>query len=92
MFYFPLIALFAVDSNGLQTFNPMPWAQPLKQTVVDLNRGTNIGSGIFGETWSNLVYKSFGKNDLLYDAMNSATIGTAFPDTPFGAQMETIEN
>jgi len=83
-------SLFTVDANGLQTFNPMPWAQPLKEKVMDLNKGTNIGSGLFGETWSDIVYNSFGENDLLFDALDKATVGAEFPDTFFAAQMETI--
>ena len=83
-------SLFTVDANGLQTFNSMPWAQPLKDTVMDLNSATNIGSGIYGETWSELVYQSFGENDLLYDALDTATVSVTFPDTDFGTQLKTV--
>ena len=83
-------SLYTVDGKGLQTFNQMPWAQPLKDSVMNINRATSLGSGIYGETWSDLVYKSFGENDLLFDAVETATVATPFPDTPFGKQLEIV--
>ena len=57
---------------------------------MNINKATSLESGIYDETWSDLVYKSFGENDLLYDAVETATVATTFPDTPFGKQLEIV--
>jgi uncharacterized protein (DUF1501 family) len=84
--------LLVVDPGGFEQFNPMPWAQPLKTKVKKLNKTTKLGSGIYGETWANLLFQAIGDNQLLYDALTSVELGTKFPDNPLGSQFESISD
>ena len=85
-----LASLFVADPFDYQLFNPMTWAQPLWDTVKHLNKFSNLGSGLFSETWSNMLLQSLGENDLLYNAISSTQVSTIFPETKIGAQLETI--
>ena len=85
-----LSSLFVADPFDYQLFNPMYWAQPLWDTIKSLNKITNIGSGLFGETWSNRLLQSIGENEILYDVVTSTPIDTSFPEDDLGKQLETI--
>ena len=85
-----LASLFVADPFDYQLFNPMTWAQPLWDTVKHLNKFSNIGSGLFSETWSNLLLQSLGENDLLYNTLSTTQLQTNFPETNLGLQLETI--
>ena len=79
-----LTSLFVADPFDYQLFNPMSWAQPLWETLKHLNKFTNIGSGLFGETWSTRVLQSLSENDLLYNAITSTTTSVNFPEDEIG--------
>ena len=85
-----LASLFVSDPFEYQLFNPMSWAQPLWDTVKKLNKITNFGSGLFGETWANFFLQSLGENALLYEAISSATTATQFHEDELSSQLETI--
>ncbi len=84
-------SLFVLDPRvGFEKLNPIPWAEPLVDEVKYLNNGTNFGSGLFSETWSNLLFQALGENDLLYEALRSVTLATEFPSTYLGKQLELV--
>ncbi len=85
-----LASLFVADPFDYQLFNPMTWAQPLWNTVKHLNKFSNLGSGLFSETWSNMLLQSLGENALLYNAISTTQVDTNFPETKLGKQLETI--
>lgn len=85
-------SLFVLDPRvGFERLNPIPWAVPLVDQVKHLNNATYLGSGLFSETWSNLLYQAIGENDLLYESLRSVSLTTEFPtDTYLGKQMELV--
>lgn len=46
---------FVVEPDGFETFNPSSETPSLLNAVKDVNSATNIGSGLFGETWSSFL-------------------------------------
>lgn len=64
---------------GLNRLNPIPWAQPLWDRIKQLNSASNVGSSLFGETWSNSLLKGVGENKILKDAIESTSLDTNFP-------------
>jgi hypothetical protein len=86
-----MISLFVLDPfAGLQKLNPIPWAQPLWNRIKKLNKVTKLGSNLFGETWSSLLFRAVGENQLVYDSLKSATLPTTFPKTDLGNQLELV--
>ena len=85
-----LTSLFVADPFDYQLFNPMTWAQPLWNTIKHLNKFSNLGSGLFSETWSNTLLQSIGENDLLFNMLSLTQLDTQFPETKLGKQLETI--
>ena len=82
-------SLFVLDPRvGFEKLNPIPWAEPLVDDVKNLNKATNLGSGLFGETWSNLLLQAIGENELLFDSLQSVSLDTEFPPEYISAQME----
>ena len=51
---------------------------------------TKLGSGIYGETWANLLFQAIGDNQLLHDALTSVELPTTFPDNPLGSQLSAL--
>ena len=84
-------SLFVLDPRaGFEKLNPMPWAEPLVEEIKNLNSATKFGSGLFGETWSNLLFQAIGENDLLFEALRSVTLSTEFPSDYLGQQLELV--
>eukprot|EP00586_Coscinodiscus_wailesii_P017163 CAMPEP_0172518280 /NCGR_PEP_ID=MMETSP1066-20121228/290722_1 /TAXON_ID=671091 /ORGANISM="Coscinodiscus wailesii, Strain CCMP2513" /LENGTH=2420 /DNA_ID=CAMNT_0013300633 /DNA_START=56 /DNA_END=7314 /DNA_ORIENTATION=- len=83
-------SLFVADPSDYQLFNPMRGAQPLWDTIKNLNNYTNLGSGLLSETWSNILLQSLGENALLYDSISTTEVDTTFPEDELGSQLETI--
>ena len=75
---------------GVEKLNPMTWAQPLWNNIKKLNSASNIGSSLFGETWSNAIFKAVGENELLKDTLDSVTISTTFSDDYVSRQFELV--
>lgn len=84
--------VFTIDPSGVSTFNPIPWNTDIEDTVKKMNDATTSNSGLFAETWSRMLYQSLGENELLQEAMDpsTASLGTAFPKTGLGRQMEAV--
>jgi hypothetical protein len=76
--------------KGVDKLNPRSSAQPIWDSVKKLNAATNIGSSIFGETWSNLLFESTQGSNLLKDAVESTTLLTTFPNNELGSRLELI--
>jgi hypothetical protein len=87
-----LSSAFILDPRtGLQNLNPMSWAQPLWDKVKKLNAFTNLGSNLFGETWSNTLFKAVGEIKFLKGALDSTSLNTAFPQGhELGSQFELV--
>ena len=87
-----LATTFTLDPfAGLQKLNPMGWAQPIWNTVKKLNSASNLGSSLFGETWSNTLFKAVGENEFLKDTLDAATLATSFPaDNDFAQQLQMV--
>lgn len=69
---------------GLENFNPNPsWGQPLWDNVKKLNAKTNIGSSLFGETWSNTLIRAVSEIELLKEKLDRISLLT-----PFGSENE----
>ena len=76
--------------RGVEELNPIPWADPLLGKVKHLNNATNIGSGLFSETWSNTLFQSLGENDIFYEALKTAKLSTAFPSNSLGKELAMV--
>jgi hypothetical protein len=86
-----LAALFVLDARlGVEKFNPTSWFQPMLDDVRDVNKATKLGSGVFAETWSNLLFQAIDENELLYEALRAVELSTVFPENDLSAQMELV--
>lgn len=83
---------FTLDPwSGVERLNPMTWAQPLWNSIKNLNSASNIGSSLFGETWSNTVFKAVGESNLLKQTLDSVTLSTTFSeDNDLARQFELV--
>uniref|UniRef100_A0A7S1BVX8 Uncharacterized protein n=1 Tax=Corethron hystrix TaxID=216773 RepID=A0A7S1BVX8_9STRA len=79
-----------VDSSGVEKFNPIPWSDDIEPVIKDLNNGMTSTSGLFGETWSRLLYKALGENKILFEALKDADPTESFPETHLGEQLLTV--
>lgn len=87
-----LASTFTLDPwAGIQKLNPIHWAQPVWDNIKKLNSASNIGSSLFGETWSNAVFKAVGENELLKETLDATNLETNFPDDNYVAsQFELV--
>jgi hypothetical protein len=87
-----LASLFVLDPRvGFERLNPMPWAESIIDEIKNLNNATNLGSGLFAETWGNLLYQAIGENDILYNSLKDVSLPTEFPvDNNFGRQLNVV--
>jgi len=75
--------LTIVESDGIEKMNPNPYSvlsDSFVTRVRNINKATNIGSGLFAETWGSLLSDGIGENELLFDALDSATLQQTFTD------------
>merc|ERR1712157_498289 len=63
---------FTLSSNGLAAFNQNP--EVPTESIKALNSKTTADSGFFAETWSLKLSESLENQDILKDALDSATI------------------
>ena len=73
-----LTPLFVVDPYGIEKINPIPWASDIVGSIKHLNKVEKLGSSIYGGTWSDLLLRALGENQLLYDAFTSTTLNATF--------------
>jgi hypothetical protein len=84
------VQTFILDSwRGMADLNPSEWAQPIWDRVKQLNAASNLGSNVFGETWSNSLFQVVGENEMLQDKIENTTLSTEF-DFEFGGQLEIV--
>jgi len=67
-----------VDPYGIEKVNPIPWASDIVGPMKRLNKVEKVGSSIYGETWSDLLLRALGENQLLYDAFTQTTLSASF--------------
>jgi len=73
--------LFVMDPKGIQKFNPIPWATTnFISQIKQLNKVEQIGSSVYGKTWSDLLLRALGENQLLFDAFDQTKLTTAFSE------------
>lgn len=61
--------LTIVESDGIEKMNPNPYStlsDSFVTKVRDINKATNIGSGLFAETWGSLLSNVSGASVLFY--------------------------
>ena len=86
-----LTPLFVVDPYGIEKVNPIPWASDVVGPIKRLNKLEKIGSSIYGETWSDLLLRALGENQLLYDAFTQTTLNASFTDSNYlSIQFEAV--
>jgi hypothetical protein len=67
-----------VDPYGIEKINPIPWAKDIIGSIKRLNKVERIGSSIYGETWSDMLLRALGENQLLYDAFTEYSLNATF--------------
>ena len=82
--------LVVVNPFSYDKFNPVPWAPDVSNVVKSTNPYSLVGSGMFGETWSDSLFQSLGENKLLYSNYNGVRLSTGFPNTHHGRQLASI--
>jgi len=82
--------LFVLDPSGFEKVNPIPWAEDIVGSIKLLNNANELGSSLFGDAWSNLLFQALGENLLLFDALTSTVLDTEFPDTWLAMQLEAV--
>uniref|UniRef100_A0A7S1G156 DUF1501 domain-containing protein n=1 Tax=Corethron hystrix TaxID=216773 RepID=A0A7S1G156_9STRA len=75
---------------GVTPLYPIPYGEDIKDAVKDLNNATTLTSGLFGETWSQMIYQALSESNMLISALESVDVTATFPDTNLGRQMKTI--
>ena len=79
-----------VNAFSPNKYNSIPWAEPLKDHVTALSGETSLTSGLHGETWADLLTRSLGENEILYDILTNTTLNNTFPSTKLGDQFKSI--
>ena len=79
------------DSSSSDVYNQNP-GDPNRfiSQVKELNKANNLGSSLFSETYSNVLQQGLEENQLLYDALQTTSLNTTFPDTNLGRQLKTV--
>jgi len=86
-----LTPLFVVDPYGIEKINPIPWAKDIIGSIKRLNKVERIGSSIYGETWSDMLLRALGENQLLYDAFTESSLNATFnEDNYLSLQFEAV--
>jgi uncharacterized protein (DUF1501 family) len=68
-----------MDPRGIKKFNPIPWApKQIIGQIKQLNKIEQFGSSVYGKTWSDLLLRALGENQLLFDAFNGTNLKTVF--------------
>eukprot|EP00984_Skeletonema_dohrnii_P036548 scaffold37625_cov250-Skeletonema_dohrnii-CCMP3373.AAC.1 len=84
------VAPFILSSSGLPDFNAAPSISDMDTVILELNNATRKDSGIFAETWSNLLAESMASHELLKTELDAVDVSTAFPTGGVGAQLKTV--
>lgn len=90
----PLIIVPSVDQY--EKFDPMSSLGDISDPdryisrVKDLNAPSKLGSSLFSETYSSILHQGINENQLLFDALQGATLGTSFPSSNIGNQLEAV--
>mmetsp|Transcript_2571 Transcript_2571/g.3796 ORF Transcript_2571/g.3796 Transcript_2571/m.3796 type:complete len:532 (+) Transcript_2571:492-2087(+) len=84
------VAPFILSSSGLPDFNAAPSISDMDAVILELNNATRKDSGIFAETWSNLLSESMASHELLKTELDAVDVSTAFPTGGIGAQLKTV--
>ena len=58
--------------------------------IKELNKETNLGSSLFGETFSSMLHESLAENQLLYETLKTTTTEVTFPMSNIGVQLDTV--
>lgn len=80
-----------VEPDGFESLDPSSDTTTLHEALKDSNSATNVGSGLFGETWSSLLTQGVGENELLDEVLESVSLNVDFStDNGFSSQMEVV--
>ncbi len=82
--------LTVINPVSYDKFNPVPWSPDVSPAVKTANPDSLVGSGLFGETWSDKLFQSLDENKLLFSKYNGVTLSTSFPNTHHGMQLASI--
>ena len=58
--------------------------------IKELNKEANLGSSLFGETFSSMLHESLAENRLLHETLKSTTTEATFPISNIGVQLDTV--
>ena len=87
------VDLLVISSDEYEKFDPISSfsSDPnvLFNKVSELNKATNLGSNLFAETYSSILHKGLAENLLLYEALQSTSLDTTFPDSSISDQFQT---
>lgn len=79
-----------MDPYGIEKVNPNPNATDIIGSMKDLNKLEKVGSSIYGKTWSDLLFRALGENQLLYDAFTNTILNVTFSDVELSLQFEAV--
>jgi len=65
-------------------------SEQAKEIIYSLHNETESDSGVFAETWSSSLLRSFDSNDLLGVALENVTTSSIFPTSKLGRQLEIV--
>ena len=82
--------LVVVDPHGIEKVNPIPWTSDIVGSIKRLNKVEKIGSNMYGETWSDLLHRALGENQLLSDAFTKTTLSSKFSDSYLSLEFEAV--
>lgn len=79
-----------INPNGIAKFNPTPdlSAPDIVGPIKRLNKVEKIGSSIYGETWSDLLFRALGENELLYNAFEQTDLTASFEGLPMSLNLQ----
>jgi uncharacterized protein (DUF1501 family)/uncharacterized protein (DUF1800 family) len=85
-----LTPLFVINPYEFEEVNPIPFKENVMTPIKLVNNANALGSSLYGETWSNLLFQALGENKLLFDALTETELDTDFPESHLGHQFESI--
>ena len=82
--------LFIVDPYGVEKVNPIPWATDIVGSIKRLNKVEKIGSSLYGETWSDRLFRALGENEVLFDAFTHTDLTATFSDSYLSLELKAV--
>lgn len=84
--------LLAVNPYGYEKYDTRSWSKKpnIRPSAKTTNNAANVGSSMYADFWSDLIYQSVAENDLLSTKYTQTPLSRPFPSTKLGVQFASV--